>query len=105
MGNLLGSGHESDELEAPHEVAMCILQHCGWRARGRLLQVRDGAASLAHADSADHGRAVAQLTRGWGLDIARDPATWHFLCERLEVEEQLYCRAFLPSSRRAARGL
>ena len=79
MGNVAGRGVEFPGGQpVPHEVAMRILQHCeDWRDRKKLLL----------------------LTPSWAFDIARDPQTWHFMCERLEIEHGTY----IPPLRRDRR--
>lgn len=62
----------------PHEVAMAVLQHLDWRSRGVLLM----------------------LDRTWAFDIAHDPQTWHFMCERLEIEHGVFVPA-LESERQS----
>ena len=72
MGNLVSTGES-----VPHEVAMAVLQQLDWRTRGALLT----------------------LNKAWAFDIAHDPQTWHFMCERLEVEHGVFMPALDPEQR------
>lgn len=74
MGNFVSTA----ESCLPHEVAMAVLKHLDWKSRGVLLM----------------------LDRTWAFDIARDPQTWHFMCERLEIERSVFIPA-LDSERRS----
>ena len=72
MGNLISTGES-----VPHEVAMAVLQQLDWRSRGALLM----------------------LNKAWAFDIAHDPQTWHFMCERLELEHGVFMPALDPERR------
>ena len=77
MGNLLSGEGGVEEQPVPHEVAMAVLEQLDWKSRAHLLS----------------------LDRRWAFDIARDPQTWHVMCERLEIEHGVFVPRLDPARR------